>query len=186
MIGFMLPYFKIIALVLSLGVDTLLISISLGVIKTKGRMKIAVAFACAEAIMPLIGLYIGKVAGQLIGNWASFIGGLLLLGVAIWLIFFEKEDEAEGKLERHLVGWTLIMTAISISLDELAVGLSIGFIDVPIALSTMLIALQAFVFTYVGLTFGSQIKPYLGEWSEKIGGIALGLLGIWVIIESLL
>jgi putative Mn2+ efflux pump MntP len=153
-------------LVLSLGIDTFLISTSLGVLKTKGKLKIAIVFACAEAIMPLIGLLIGKGAGILVGNWASLIGGVLLLGVAAWLIFFEVEEEE--KLERNLVGWTLIMTAVSISLDELAVGFSIGFVGVPVALTIILIALQAFIFTFFGLTFGSRFKRFLGEWSEKV------------------
>jgi manganese efflux pump family protein len=38
----------------------------------------------------------------------------------------------------------------------------------------------------LGLTFGSKFKPYMGEWSEKIAGIVLGLLGLWIIIESFL
>jgi putative Mn2+ efflux pump MntP len=173
-----------IILVLSLGIDTFLISTSLGVIKTKGKLKIAIVFACAEAIMPLIGLLIGKGAGILVGNWASLIGGVLLLGVAAWLIFFE--DEEEEKLERNLVGWTLIMTAVSISLDELAVGFSIGFVGVPVALTIILIALQAFIFTFLGLTFGSRFKRFLGEWSEKVAGIVLSLLGFWIIIEAIL
>jgi putative Mn2+ efflux pump MntP len=177
--------FKLIILVLSLGIDTLLISASLGILKTKGKFKIAIVFSCAEAIMPLIGLFIGKGAGMIAGNWASLMGGLLLLGVAAWLIFFEDEDEEKEKLERNLVGWTLVMTAISISLDELAVGFSIGLIGVPVALTIFLICLQAFIFTFLGLTFGSKLKPFLGEWSEKAAGVVLGLLGSWIIVESL-
>lgn len=175
---------KMIVFVLSLGIDTLLISISLGVIKTKGKWKIAAAFVCAEAIMPLIGLLAGKGAGQILGHWASVIGGLLLIGVAIWLIFFE--DEEEEKLEHHLIGWTLILTAVSISLDELAVGFSIGLVGVPVALTIVLIALQSLLFSFIGLTFGAKLKRYMGEWSEKMAGIVLGLLGAWIIIESLL
>jgi putative Mn2+ efflux pump MntP len=96
-------------------------------------------------------------------------------------LFFEKE---EGKLERNLIGWTLVMTAISISLDELAVGFSIGFLGVPVALTIILISLQAFLFTFLGLTLGKKLKPYLGEWSEKVAGTVLGLLGIWIMIEA--
>ncbi len=62
--------------------------------------------------------------------------------------FFENEDQQEEKLERNLVGWTLITTAVSISLDELAVGFSLGFVGVPTALTIFLIALQAFIFTF--------------------------------------
>lgn len=176
---------KMVALILSLGMDTLMMSISLGFIKTTGKAKIAITFACAEALMPLIGLLIGKGAGRLIGDWASLIGGIALLAVAVWLVFFEDEDDEEEKLERNLVGWTLILTGLSISLDELAVGFSIGLVGVPVALTIVLIALQAFIFTFVGLTFGSKLKPYLGEWAEKLAGIVLGLLGLWILIDAI-
>ncbi|MDP9729695.1 manganese efflux pump MntP [Alicyclobacillus tolerans] len=175
---------KMLALILSLGMDTLMLSISLGMVKTKGKLKVALTFACAEALMPLIGLFIGKGAGQFIGQSASLIGGVALLAVAVWLIFFEDEDEAEKELERNLVGWTLVVTALSISVDELAVGFSIGLVGVPITLTIALIALQAFIFTFIGLTFGSKLKPFLGEWAEKLAGIVLGLLGIWVLIGA--
>ncbi|UQZ81010.1 putative manganese efflux pump MntP [Paenibacillus konkukensis] len=176
---------KMILLIVSLGMDTLLISISLGFIKTKGKVKIALIFAFAEALMPLVGLFIGKGAGQLFGEWASLIGGIALLVVAVWLVFFEDEDE-EDKLERNLVGWTLIITAVSISLDELAIGFSIGLIGIPIALTIILVALQAFVFTFLGLAFGSKLKRYLGEWAEKLAGIILGLLGLWILFDAIL
>jgi putative Mn2+ efflux pump MntP len=174
---------KMIALILSLGIDTLIIASSLGMVKTKGKLKIAVVFAAVEALMPLIGLLIGQGAGQLVGNWASLIGGIALICVAVWLIFFEDEDEEEEKLERNLVGWTLLITALSIGLDELAVGFSIGLIGVPIVITIILIGLQAFIFTFLGLTYGAKLKPFLGEWSEKIAGIVLGLLGIWMLFE---
>ncbi len=177
---------KMIVLILSLGMDTLMMSLSLGFVQTKGKVKIALTFACAEALMPLIGLLIGKGAGRLIGVWASLIGGFVLLAVAVWLIFFEEEDDEEEKLERNLAGWTLILTALSISLDELAVGFSIGLVGVPVALTIILIALQAFVFTFVGLTFGFKLKPFLGEWAEKLAGIILGLLGIWILIDAII
>jgi len=178
---------KILVLVLSLGMDTLFMSISLGMAqRSKGtRLLIGLTFALAEAVMPLIGLGIGKTLGSFIGNWASLIGGIALIAVAVWLIYFEDEDDEEEKLERNLIGWTLVVTALSISLDELAVGFSIGLIGVPIALTIILIAAQAFVFTIVGLTVAGRLKRYLGEWSEKLTGIVLGLLGIWILIDAI-
>ncbi|MCF8563197.1 manganese efflux pump MntP family protein [Alicyclobacillus tolerans] len=175
---------KMVVLILSLGADTLMMSVALGFVQTKGIVKIALTFACAEAIMPLVGLLIGHTAGRLIGDWASLVGGIILLGVAAWFIFFEDEDEEEEKLERTLEGWTLILTALSISLDELAVGFSIGLVGVPITLTLVLIALQAFVFTFIGLRFGSSLKRYLGEWSEKLAGVVLALLGIWILMDA--
>lgn len=177
---------KMVALILSLGMDTLMMSISLGFVQTKGKLKIAFTFAFAEAIMPLVGLAIGKGTGRLIGEWASLLGGVALLAIAIWLIFFEDEDEEEERLERELKGLTLIVTALSISLDELAVGFSVGLVGVPIALTIVLIALQALVFTFLGITFGAKLKPYLGEWAEKLAGVVLGLLGVWIVIDGIM
>lgn len=173
-----------IALMMSLGMDTLMMSVALGFARTKGKVKIALTFACAEAIMPFVGLLIGQVAGRLIGDFASVVGGIILMGVAAWLIFFENEDEEGEKLEGTLSGWTLILTALSISLDELAVGFSIGLVGVPVPLTIILIALQAFIFTLVGLTFGGKLKRYLGEWAEKLPGVVLALLGVWMIIDA--
>lgn len=175
-----------VALVLSLGIDTLIMSISLGFVQTKGKGKIAITFATAEALMPLVGLFVGKGAGHLIGGFASLIGGVALLAVAVWLIFFEDEDEEEERLERELTGLTLIVTALSISLDELAVGFSIGLVGVPVLLTIVLIAMQAFVFTFLGITFGAKLKPYMGEWAEKLAGIVLLLLGVWIVIDAIL
>jgi putative Mn2+ efflux pump MntP len=174
---------KMIALILSLGIDTLIMSASLGLIKTTGKLKMALVFACAEALVPLIGLLIGKSVSYLIGDWASLAGGIALVGLGIWLIFFDDENEDTHKLERKLVGWTLVGTVISISLDEFTIGFSIGLIGVPIVLTLILIALQSFVFTSLGLTFGSKLKPFLGERSEKLAGTVLGLLGLWILVD---
>jgi len=175
---------KMVALVLSLGIDTLMMSISLGFLETPGKVKIALTFAGAEALMPIVGLIIGQTAGRVIGDWTSLVGGLALVAMAGWLMFFEDEDDEEEKLERELVGWTLVLTALSISLDELAVGFSIGMIGVPVAWTIVLIAVQAFLLTLVGLTFGGKLKRYVGEWAEKFAGLVLGVLGLWITIEA--
>jgi len=182
----MFTVLKMTALILSLGIDTLMMSISLGVVKLKGKAKITLVFVSAEALMPLIGLIVGKGAGQLIGHWASLIGGIVLLAIAGWLIFFEDEEGEEEEFARSLTGWTLLISALSISLDELAVGFSVGLVGVPIVLTIVLIALQALIFSWFGLTFGSRLKPYLGEWAEKLAGIVLGLLGLWILVEAII
>ncbi|MCY0899855.1 MAG: manganese efflux pump [Firmicutes bacterium] len=176
---------KMVALVLSLGMDTLMMSISLGFLQTRGKVKIALTFAGAEALMPVVGLIVGQTVGRVIGDWAALVGGLALVAVAAWLSFFEDEDDDEKQFERDLAGWPLILTALSISLDELAVGFSIGIIEVPVALTIALIALQAFLFTLVGLTFGSTLTRDFGGTAKKFAGLVLGMLGLWITIKAI-
>ncbi len=162
-----------------------MVSISLGFVEVKRKIKIALIFALAESVMPLVGLFIGTSAGRVIGNWASGIGGIVLVAVAVWFLVFEGDDDELGKLRREPTGWTLVLTALSISLDELAVGFSMGLMGVPVTFTIMLIAVQAFVFTFLGLTLGAKIRPYLGEWAEKLVGIILGAFGIWILIDAI-
>lgn len=171
---------KLIVFVLSLGIDTLVISTSLGVLEVRGKMKIGLTFAMAETLMTLMGFFVGHSAGQWIGVWASLLGGLALVGLAVWLLFFEDTDDENEKLKRGLVGWAFVVTALGISLDELAVGFSMGLVGVPIVLTVILIAAQALLFAFLGLTYGRRLKPLLGEWSEQLAGSVLGLLGLWI------
>jgi manganese efflux pump family protein len=85
------------------------------------------------------------------------MGGIALLAVAVWLIFFEDEDEQQERLERNLLGWTFVVTALRISFDKFTVGFSIGLVGVRVALTIALIAFQSFVFTFfLGMTRSSH------------------------------
>lgn len=187
-------FVKLAVLVLSLGIDTLMVSIGLGVVQRQGKLKIAVTFAIAEALMPLIGIFVGRGTGHFLGHYGSLAGSVALLAVAVWMLFFDHDDDEldddddDGVTDKknRLQGWSLLAVALSISLDELAVGFSLGLVGVPIVLTLILLALQAFLFTLLGLSFGKVLKPFVGEWAEKLAGGVLFLLGLWLLIEATL
>ncbi|MHA6485211.1 manganese efflux pump MntP [Paenibacillus sp. strain BS8-2] len=169
---------------LSLGLDALIISSSLGLRKKSGnKMQIALVFALAESLMPIAGMIIGAALGHYFDGVISAIGALMLIGVAVYFVWFDRDEDADRASEQPLVGWALITVAIGISLDELAVGFSAGLMQLPIVFTIMMIAIQSFVFTWIGLTFGAKLKRYLGEWAEKGSGLVLGLIGVWMLVE---
>lgn len=176
---------KVLAFILSLGIDTLLMSVALGAsdITRASRVKVAIAFTAAEALMPLVGVSLGHVVGAALGEWSSFIGAVALLAVAAWFIFVDH-DAGAGQSQMGAMSLTSILgLALSISIDELAAGFSIGLIGIPAALTIVLIAIEAVVFSVAGLALGRRLKPYLGEWTEKLAGIVLGVLGVWILIQ---
>lgn len=191
---------KLLALVLALGMDTLVMSVSLGTTEPNraARRRLALAFAAAEGIMPLMGLALGRALGSLIGHWTIVVGGAALLAVGAWMVFSDDDDDDEvsstlndvavdgvgvRRRLRPTTGWPLAALAISVSLDELAVGFSMGLVGISIWLTVVLIALQAMGLTYLGLSAGRWLKPYLGEWAEKAAGLALAGLGIWILVQ---
>ena len=207
---------------LPLGLDTLGVSISLGM-KTVdiGRrergslfptwLRSALLFALAEMIMPLIGLAIGYAASLVVSEVMRFVGPLFLLGIGLWELFGEVREVMEKRRRyTHVVTpnvpspavasppttivWVRqLLLALSISMDELAVGFSLGTITArlaggrtfsPFALC-VLIGLQGFLMTIVGLALGRLLRTSvksLKQWCEWLSALLLVGLGIWLLI----
>ncbi len=73
---------KIVLFVAPLGLDTLAVAVALG-LRGVGPLRPALAFACFETAMPLVGLLLGKFIGEHFATAAVVVGGivLVLLGV---------------------------------------------------------------------------------------------------------
>lgn len=185
---------RLIFFVLPLGLDTFALSLILGVMPLPGRQRIRLAliFAAAEGVMPAIGLLIGLPLGSAIGEWSAYLAGILLLGVGVWMWRHEqgKSNEADEVARMASaamkIGWGALALAFSISLDELAIGFSIGVLGFPLIPTLILIALQALFLSLIGLWIGKYAGRQLGKWAESLAGPILILLGLGVILAHLL
>src|SRR5689334_15487138 len=135
-------------LLLPLGLDTFALSAALGVagLAKKDRLRVSLLFTVFEAGMPILGILIGQTIGKVLGAWAGY-GGILFLLVAGALLLRPGQDEdAEARRLQLLAqarGLAIIDLGLSISVDELTVGLSAGLLAIPIALAVIWIAIQA-------------------------------------------
>ena len=82
-------------------------------------------------------------------------------------------------------GLALVALGISISLDELAIGFGIGLVRLPVSAVIVAIALQAFVAAQLGLAIGAKIAERWRERAERVAGIALILLGAYLVAQQL-
>ncbi len=170
---------KLAALVLSLGLDTLTVAVALGIrgIGTRGRIRVGVSFAFFEGSMPLAGLLVGRAVSGAVGNAASIIGIAVLFGVGLWMVYESVWGEEDTELDvEHWRG--LLLTSLSISLDEVAIGFSMGALGVPIPLTIGLIVIQTFVMTFIGTSLGNRIGERLAERGETVAGIVLCSLAL--------
>jgi divalent metal cation (Fe/Co/Zn/Cd) transporter len=83
------------------------------------------------------------------------------------------------------IGASLIALGVSVSLDELAVGFSLGLDRLPIGAVIAAIALQALVAAQAGLRLGRRLSERLRENAERTAGLALALLGVYLIVTRL-
>ncbi len=165
-------------------------------------LRSAIFFSLAEMLMPLVGLLIGYAVSLAISTIMHYLGAVILIAIGLWELLGEVREyiNKRGKLEktvsRQLTSTTSpssrcfqwgqqLLLALSVSLDELAIGFSLGSITNGKAINPfilcLLIGLQGFLMTLLGLSLGrtlsTHIKP-LKEWSEILSAFLLIGLGI--------
>ncbi len=176
---------KLIALVVPLGLDTFVVAAALGVagLDPRRRRRMSLLMAAFEAGMPLIGLALGGPLGQAIGSAADYvaIGVLVTFGLYMLLAGDADEDEKLGRLG----GFSALLVGVSVSLDELAIGFTLGLLRLPALLVVGLIGAQAFVLSQLGLRLGGRLGSRVTETAERLAGGALAALGAGLLIEKL-
>src|SRR6266571_7997193 len=77
---------------------------------------------------------------------------------------------------------TLFRSGVSISLDELAIGFTVGLLHLSLWLAIVLIGTQAFLFAQLGLRLGAHLNKTLRERSEQLAGLALIALAVLLVV----
>jgi len=180
---------KLIALVVPLGLDTFAVAAALGMLGTTRiiRLRVSLLFTAFEAAMPLIGLALGAPLGKAIGKTADYVAIAVLLAFGVYILLGSEERE-ERRIARlaEVRGPGALLLGLSISLDELAIGFTLGLLRLPAALVIALIALQAFILTQLGLRLGNRLSNRLREAAARLAGLALTALAIVLLAEKLL
>ncbi len=178
-------------LLLPLALDTFALGAALGVagLERRDRLRVTLVFTIFEAGMPIAGILIGRTVGSFVGQWAGY-GGILFLFIAGFLLLRPGKDEDDEskrmRLLAHARGFAILDLGLSISVDELTIGLSAGLLGLSIALTVIWIAIQAFVAAQVGLRFGARLGEEIRERSERAAGIALIAVAVVLLILKLL
>ena len=180
---------KLLAFVLPLGLDSFAVAAAIGAagpVTAGQRLRISMIFVAFEAGMPLIGLTLGSSLARAIGDIADYVAAAAVIGVGAWMLAHSDDDEqAAGRLLATR-GTAVIALGVSISLDELAIGFSLGLVRLPLIPVIIAIGVQALLAAQLGLSLGARISEHLRERAEQVAGVALILLGGILIVERLL
>jgi manganese efflux pump family protein len=180
---------KLLAFVLPLGLDSFAVAAAIGAARVTTvwqRLRISLVFVIFEGGMPLIGLALGTALVAGTGPAAGYLAGTAVIAIGAWMLLAADtdEDEKASRLASSR-GLALIALGLSISLDELAIGFTIGLAHLPVTAVIIAIALQAFVAAQLGLALGAKIGERWRERAEQVAGITLILLGAYLIAEQL-
>jgi putative Mn2+ efflux pump MntP len=178
----------IILIALALAMDSFSVSITRGFTKAKPQMstealKTGFFFGVFQAIMPIIGWLAGLSIIELISgfdHWIAF-GLLSLVGTRM---IYESLTSGSRKIASSSSLKVLIMLSIATSIDALAVGLSLSFLEESILTPAFIIGIITFSLSFLGLYLGKK----LGNYFERIGilgGIILLIIGFRILVEHL-
>ena len=176
---------RLILLVLPLGLDTFAVSAALGMggLPKSQRLRVSLLMSSFEMAMPVIGLLLGRALGQLVGSTADYTAIAVLILLGLWMLTHEEQDD-EGKATQlpASTGVFLLAIGVSISLDELAMGFTIGLLHLPLWPAVVLIGAQAFLVAQLGLRVGSRANATLRDRAEQLAGLAL--LGLAALLAA--
>lgn len=177
-------------LAFSMSADAFAVSVGKGAVVKNPRLTDAIkngaVFGGTEALMPILGWLAGLAAAgfiQSVDHWLAFAilagVGLKMIAEAIW----EEDEPHEQKPEENKRKTKknrfrlLVITAVGTSLDSMAVGVSLAFIDANIWLTALAIGLASFSMSTLGLMIGHYIGARAGRYAEILGGLTLIAIG---------
>jgi len=174
---------------IGLSFDSFAVSVSCGLMKREIGFKeaafIAFFLAFFQAAFPIIGWLIGSTVKDLISSvdhWIAF-GLLAFIGVKM-IIEGTKKDGALTDFNPFKLS-VLIGLSVATSIDALVVGLSFGFLDMPILLPVIIIGIVTFIASMLGMLFGKNIPAKRSRQSLVLGGVILISIGVKILVEHL-
>jgi manganese efflux pump family protein len=169
----------------ALSLDSFRVSLGLGTLKLSRlrQLQIVIAFGVCDAVAPLIGLLIGKSLLEFVGPWVEHIGPLLLCAYGVYVIYIAKRcaGTETGETDR----WMVLGLPLSLSLDNLIAGTTLGMIGFPILLSVTIIGAMSSLFSLAGLRLGKTAINLLRFRADLIGGVVLIFIALTFVIEDL-
>lgn len=149
-------------------------------------LRIGLIFGSIEAITPLIGWLIGRSASSYVEAWDHWIAFSLLVILGAHMIYEGlkpgTEDTEKPSKQSFL---KLSLTAIGTSIDAMAVGVGLAFINVNIWIAAGLIGLATTLMVTLGVMIGRVVGTMLGHRAEIFGGLTLIGVGAWILSSHL-
>jgi putative Mn2+ efflux pump MntP len=177
-------------LALAMSTDAFAAAVSKGAALHKPRFREAIRtgliFGSIEAITPLIGWAAGKAASPYVAAWDHWIAFVLLLALGGKMIHegLGQATPSESQPSQHST-WLLAITAVATSIDAMAVGVSLAFLNENILSIAASIGLATLVMVTLGVMLGRVLGLIAGKRAEIVGGLLLIGIGSAILYQHL-
>ena len=181
---------ELLLIALGLSMDAFAVSVGKGLsvqkIRPRHSLSVGVWFGGFQALMPLIGYFLGVSFASLVesfDHWIAFV----LLGIIGFNMIREamSNDECEAT-QPDFSARSMLMMAVATSIDALAVGVSFAFLHIDIWSAASIIGVTTFILSIVGLRIGNIFGCRYKSKAEFAGGAILMIMGVKIVVEHTL
>jgi putative Mn2+ efflux pump MntP len=151
-------------------------------------LRAGLIFGVIEGLTPVIGWLLGRAASSYVQAFDHWIAFVLLgaLGVHMIINGVRHDPDADSDdPDKHHGFWHLAVTGFATSIDALAVGVGLAFLDVHIGVMATVIGLCTLVMVTSGIMLGRVLGDMIGKRAEIAGGVILILVGSAILYEHL-
>lgn len=149
----------------------------------RDALRAGLVFGVIEGLTPLLGWLLGTGAAGMVEAWDHWIAFGLLTGLGLHMIHkaLTEDDDAAPTSRRGLAA--LALAGLATSIDALAVGIGLAFVDVNILAVAAAIGLCTFAMVTAGVMAGRALGQLIGRRAEIAGGLVLILVGATIVYE---
>lgn len=183
-----MTFLSIILIAISMAMDAFAVSLGSGVKIGPGPrpiFRMAFHFGLFQGIMPIFGWLFGYSIEPYLKDFDHWVAFGLLAFVGLRMIRSGLSKTEEESLRDPSRGWTMVLLSVAVSIDALAIGLSLAFLNITIWTPALVIGLVTSGLSVVGLRVGNGVGNKYGKPVEVFGGLILIGIGIRIVISHL-
>jgi putative Mn2+ efflux pump MntP len=187
-----MPLPEILLIAVGLAMDAFAVSLAAAaagwVADRRARFRLWFHFGFFQALMPVIGWFVGERVNRWVAAWDHWIAFALLVWIGGRMIAGSWRSHGDGGAVgpdptrgRHLVGLSL-----ATSIDALAVGFSFACLGLVVWRPALVIGVVAALFSLGGCLLGGRLGRTVGPRLEAVGGVVLVLVGLRILLADLM
>ncbi len=187
-----MSFFEVLMIGVGLSMDAFAASVCKGLSMRRASAEnillIGVFFGGFQALMPLIGYFLGKQFEDYIvsvDHWIAFALLAFIGGKMIADVVRDGGEEESAVKEDRLRLREILMLALATSIDALAVGISFAFLKVEIISAVATIGVTTLLLSALGVVIGHRFGARYKNKATLAGGVILILIGTKILLEHL-
>ena len=163
---------SLIILGFTLSLDNFRTAIALGGLRLSLRrsVEVALVFWLCDGLAPLLGIVVGRYAGETIGETGELVGAIGLGLYGLYLVVKAWLTETPEEMDRP---WAVYGLIVPLSADNILAGASLGLLGASTWLAPLVFGVSTFVMALLGLYLGRAAASFVRIRPDLLTGVAL-------------